>query len=228
MNTSDLRVIKTKRNIENAFLALLQQKDFHAITVQDILSTALINRSTFYKHYVDKYALSESLCQDIFIPFEDYVDQRFNLDANANLLQNTVKELYAFLSQNRTKILALFKVQTETIHLYDDMFSCLKNKFLQTEHKDNGFPEKFYDYLATIYATFVMGSIRWCLENDGYEELVPYAKEFLSFSPFSHPDYSNVPCSFSISQLFIIVFCKSMVNSMPHFHPDAIVPCIRF
>ena len=114
MNTSDLRVIKTKRNIENAFLALLQQKDFHAITVQDILSTALINRSTFYKHYVDKYALTESLCQDIFIPFEDYVDQRFNLDANANLLQNTVKELYAFLSQNRTKILALFKVQTET------------------------------------------------------------------------------------------------------------------
>lgn len=46
------------------------------------------------------------------------------------------------------------------------------------------FPDKVYDYLATIYATYVMESIRWCLENDGYQELLPYAKDFLSFAPF--------------------------------------------
>ena len=55
MNTNDLRVIKTKKHIEDALIDLLYQKDFHAITVQDILDTALINRSTFYKHYADKY-----------------------------------------------------------------------------------------------------------------------------------------------------------------------------
>lgn len=183
MNTHDLRVIKTKRNIENAFIDLLQQKDFHTITVQDILNTALINRSTFYKHYTDKYALAETLCQDIFPLFQEYADQRFLLETNTEQMADIVKDLYGFLSQNRIKVLALFKIQTETIHLYDDMFYCLKSKFLQAKHHTDNFPDKLYDYLATIYATFVMESIRWCLENDGYQELLPYVKDFLAFSP---------------------------------------------
>lgn len=42
MNENDLRVIKTKRNIEESFIYLLGQKDFYKITVQDILDKALI------------------------------------------------------------------------------------------------------------------------------------------------------------------------------------------
>ncbi len=187
MNTNDLRVIKTKKHIEDALIDLLYQKDFHAITVQDILDTALINRSTFYKHYADKYALAESLCQDVFVLFEEYINKRFVFESGTEPMIDTVKNLYAFLSQNRIKVLALFKIQTETIHLYDDMFYCLKNNFLQTQNTKDDFPEKFSDYLATIYATFVMESIKWCLENDGYQDLLPYAQKFLSLSPFFPP-----------------------------------------
>ena len=50
----DLRVVKTKRNIKSAMVSLLNEKDFHDITVQDILDRALINRSTFYRYYDDK------------------------------------------------------------------------------------------------------------------------------------------------------------------------------
>ena len=57
MNKNDLRVIKTRREIENAMIVLLQQKSFEKITVQNILDVALVNRSTFYQHYADKYAL---------------------------------------------------------------------------------------------------------------------------------------------------------------------------
>lgn len=66
MNQNDLRVRKTRKNIENSFISLLKEKDFHKITVQDILDRALINRSTFYKHYMDKYQLAETLCNGIF------------------------------------------------------------------------------------------------------------------------------------------------------------------
>lgn len=48
MNQQDLRVIKTKKNIEESFLRLLEKKSFSEITVQNILDEALINRSTFY------------------------------------------------------------------------------------------------------------------------------------------------------------------------------------
>ncbi|WP_244833921.1 hypothetical protein [Clostridium sp. BJN0001] len=65
MNQNDLRVIKTRKNIEISFIYLLSKKDFCKITVQDILDKALINRSTFYKHYNDKYRLAELLCKEV-------------------------------------------------------------------------------------------------------------------------------------------------------------------
>ncbi|MFR3499427.1 MAG: TetR family transcriptional regulator [Paraclostridium bifermentans] len=60
---NDLRIIKTNNNIRNTFVQLLNEKDFNSITVKDILDRALINRSTFYKYYTDKYNLAEVITQ---------------------------------------------------------------------------------------------------------------------------------------------------------------------
>ena len=62
----DLRIIKTRMNIKNAFIQLLRENDFNTITVQNILDRALINRKTFYNHYQDKYDLAEQLIQEFF------------------------------------------------------------------------------------------------------------------------------------------------------------------
>ena len=51
----DLRVLKTEELIRNTFLELLAQKEFTDISVKEITEKARINRSTFYKHYEDKY-----------------------------------------------------------------------------------------------------------------------------------------------------------------------------
>ena len=52
---------RTDRDIVNAFLTLLDQKSFEKITVADIIGEARINRSTFYQHFQDKYAILELL-----------------------------------------------------------------------------------------------------------------------------------------------------------------------
>ena len=52
---------RTDRDITNALLALMDRKSFEKITVQDILEEALVNRSTFYQHYKDKYEILERL-----------------------------------------------------------------------------------------------------------------------------------------------------------------------
>ena len=67
------RVALTKRLLQESLLQLMKEKNIQNISVKELCEASGINRSTFYKHYVDKYALTESLCQDIFIPFEDYV-----------------------------------------------------------------------------------------------------------------------------------------------------------
>ena len=61
----DLRVIKTKNILYNTLLEVLKEKPFEEIKVSDICNRALVNRSTFYAHYSDKYELFSSYISDL-------------------------------------------------------------------------------------------------------------------------------------------------------------------
>lgn len=60
----DLRIQKTEKAIKNAFLELRAKKSLEKITVKELCTLACINKSTFYSHYEDIYALSETIEQD--------------------------------------------------------------------------------------------------------------------------------------------------------------------
>ena len=62
---NDLRVIKTKKNLYEALITLMKEKTFEEIKVADICKKALINRSTFYTHYQDKYELLYELINNL-------------------------------------------------------------------------------------------------------------------------------------------------------------------
>lgn len=66
MNQQDLRVIKTKENIETAFLSLLKKKPLEKITVTELAQTARISKGTFYLHYQDIYNLYNKLIENFF------------------------------------------------------------------------------------------------------------------------------------------------------------------
>ncbi len=56
----DRRERRTRQALANALIALMQEKRYDAITVQDILDRADVGRSTFYAHYRDKEDLFTS------------------------------------------------------------------------------------------------------------------------------------------------------------------------
>ncbi len=56
---ADLRVRRTHKLLWEALLAELSERAFEQITVTDICERAMVHRTTFYKHYEDKYALLE-------------------------------------------------------------------------------------------------------------------------------------------------------------------------
>jgi AcrR family transcriptional regulator len=63
MNTpeeqTDLRVRRTRKLLWDALMAEMSARAFEEITVSDICERAMVHRTTFYKHYEDKYALLE-------------------------------------------------------------------------------------------------------------------------------------------------------------------------
>lgn len=50
----DLRIIKTKRALYEAFVSLLSEKSFEELTVNELCDRADVRRATFYTHYADK------------------------------------------------------------------------------------------------------------------------------------------------------------------------------
>ncbi|MBQ8043992.1 MAG: TetR/AcrR family transcriptional regulator, partial [Clostridia bacterium] len=57
----DLRTEKTKKHIIEAFIELRASKPIEKITIKELSDKAYINKATFYRHYEDIYALSETI-----------------------------------------------------------------------------------------------------------------------------------------------------------------------
>lgn len=103
----DPRIIRTRKLLQDALIALIKRKAYSDITVQDITDEATLNRSTFYMHYNDKDdlfqhiivhiienlqqitmpdAIAPELVQQIFISLFDHV--RDHWDFYNVMLQN--------------------------------------------------------------------------------------------------------------------------------------------
>jgi AcrR family transcriptional regulator len=57
----DPRTRRTRKLLQEAFRALIQEKRFSAISVQEITARATVNRATFYAHFVSKEELAASV-----------------------------------------------------------------------------------------------------------------------------------------------------------------------
>ena len=63
---TDARIRRTRDALGDALVALMQEKPFETITVQDVLDRANVGRSTFYSHYSDKDDLLMSDAEEFF------------------------------------------------------------------------------------------------------------------------------------------------------------------
>lgn len=61
----DIRVIKSKKSIFDAFVNLRSKKELRKITVKELCEKALINKSTFYTYYEDMFDLSDKIESEV-------------------------------------------------------------------------------------------------------------------------------------------------------------------
>jgi len=110
---------RTDRDITNALLTVMERKSFEKITVQDILVEALVNRSTFYQHFPDKYAILERLQEKLIGGMTERIDALRRQGAWAQDEINRV--FYEYLSAHRRQMELLLSVRSENLDLEKQM-----------------------------------------------------------------------------------------------------------
>ncbi|MBO0791222.1 MAG: TetR family transcriptional regulator [Ktedonobacteraceae bacterium] len=60
----DRRVQRTQQLLKQAFVEVVREKGFAAMSIQDVTERANVNRGTFYAHFTDKYALLETIIRE--------------------------------------------------------------------------------------------------------------------------------------------------------------------
>lgn len=194
MNSSggqeDLRVRRTQKALWEALLALMDEHDFESITVKDICDRAMVHRTTFYKHYQDKYDL---LLRGMQRMHDSLAEEEDNLLGTAAMDDATRHFLLIFQHVERHERfyrLMLCGDGVGTFHTLLRRYLAERNEkhltCLQQEGKPFALPIPF---LAHFSAGGLIGIVTWWLENDMAcppEQMAQYLKSFMFEGAF-HP-----------------------------------------
>ena len=101
----DLRMVKTRNNIRAAFLELRSGNPLEKIKVKRLCDLALINKSTFYKHYQDIFALSEEIENETILDIMKSFPYMDALFAQPDVF---CKELYYAFMSHQDEVVTLF------------------------------------------------------------------------------------------------------------------------
>ena len=101
---TDPRVIRTRQMLRDGLIALILQKGYDNISIQDITDQAGLRRATFYMHYKDKEELLLAILRETFDALVCEIDK-------LNILLLTLEAEYAVH-------LAIFKHAKENADLY--------------------------------------------------------------------------------------------------------------
>lgn len=113
----DLRIVKTKKALYEALISLMKEQPFEEIKVSDICDRALVNRSTFYAHYGDKYemfldligSLKAGIIESLEKNESELNTKEYYIDMLSLLLEHIDEKrdvFYSMLLNNRNSIIS--------------------------------------------------------------------------------------------------------------------------
>ena len=160
----DRRVQRTRQLLLDALLALILEKDFDSVTVQNVIDRANVGRSTFYAHFQDKEHLLLSGFEHLRAQLEEHL---MSDSVTSDSPWALSLSMFQHAQENRQIHKALAGKQGGNIgltHIQKYLFSYLHTHLKQTLSKrKKGIPPE-------ILAQYISGSfislLTWWLEND--------------------------------------------------------------
>lgn len=180
---NDLRVIKTKKILFDTLLKLMKQKNFEKIKISDICEEALINRSTFYAHYEDKYELLVELFENQKQLLLNELGENENELSSKKYIMKLLSVLIDYIDDNRDIYSAIlshnqngFLIDFLIDVIEKDASTRLKNNY---DIKESDLP---LDIIVKFYAGGIINiGISWLTRSENYtkDELLDYIDKLI-------------------------------------------------
>lgn len=183
MNRSESKYFATAARMDEAFLELLEKKDFTYITVKEICEKAGVNRSTFYLHYE---TVSDLLAESARYIIDQFVEAMPHDTAEfmSQIQTRPLEELYLITPEYLTPYLNYIKKhrrifrttleQASVLGMNDAYLSLNRHVFIPILNRYH-VPLPNQKYMMLFYINGIMGIVNeWLKENceDSIEHMI--------------------------------------------------------
>ncbi len=177
----DLRIRRTYKLLTESLLDLLSENKFEDISVTDICENAMIHRTTFYKHFEDKYQLLKFCVKEFQINFSKENNADYKFDNLTDYYINSMKNILEFITspKNKSQFVALLKNNRNSIPtiFHETIVEDVILKLEDVKKNGNEFSVPI-SMIAEFYAGAIISVIRWWFESDmtiSVEDLIRYS-----------------------------------------------------
>ena len=158
----DRRIRRTRAALKHVLMELLKKKPIDKITVTELCQMVEINRSTFYQHYCDVYALLEDIESDFLIQCDVLAQEIINSTLPPLEVSN---RLLRYIYENK-ELLYLFvfrhKQEDFELRIHEKILRLFRIKVLQTYTlQPNVTSTEFDDLLLFLTAGYYSVYKRW-------------------------------------------------------------------
>ena len=175
--------MKTKKNLYESLLFLMGEHPFEEIKVSEICEKAMTNRSTFYAHFEDKYALLSSLIMDLKTGLTEELLKNEEITNSKEYYLKCLYLLFEHIEHNKDVYSPLIVNNRNSIAMdmiYDSFLEDITKRMnLEGHDKKRKIPADFVTHFY-LGAIFQIG-MKWIQSKNYYskEEVLSYLEHLI-------------------------------------------------
>jgi|SRR5690625_2308562 len=155
----DLRVMKTKRKLQEALLELLREKPLEEVNISELCRRAKINRGTFYLHYDGVHDLFRLYVEEIMADLRmSYEEPFYQTNYQIELMQDKMIKIFNHVKNHQSFYQIIFDEKIPMMYYYI-LFRKVKDFMLQSMELMD-IPEGIsLDYLSSYHTNALIGML---------------------------------------------------------------------
>lgn len=179
-NKTDRRIQRTRQALRAALLELIKEKDYDAISVEEITERANVGRATFYKRYKDKEDLLLEEFREMAhekvqvlaeIPFSTWLQSEDVVDSKEKKPAPPLTILFEHIYENSGLYYILLKSERSSriVERIRKIATEAVAAFVEAKTKADPIPFLFkvpIEFLAAFFSGALLSTIDWWLEED--------------------------------------------------------------